>query len=135
MSIQNLNLCFVAFPQDFILYPNSTHNNEGSEMIIKTFPFPSDQMSNSSLALIQCEKFCGRSTSCWGCSLSDNNSSRWDAITDKKGIKRSISNTGGVLKQKPGTNCNRYCIDFTLCIKPENFFTKIIDHYLYFSLY
>ena len=106
MPIHNSNLCFIAFPHDFIQYQNSSHDNEGSEVILKSFPFPSDQIPNSSLALIQCQKFCGRSRSCWGCSLPDNNSLRWDAISDEKGIKRSVSNSGGTLTQKPGKSCN-----------------------------
>ena len=87
MPIHNSNLCFIASPHDFIQYQNSSHDNEGSEVILKSFPFPSDQIPNSSLALIQCEKFCGRSRSCWGCSLPDNNSLRWDAIFDEKELK------------------------------------------------
>ena len=102
MPIHNSNLCFIAFPQDFIRNRNSTYDNEGSEVILKSFPFPSDQMSNSSAALTQCEKFCGRSTSCWGCSLPDDSSLHWDAIKDKNGVNRSISNSGGTLTQKPG---------------------------------
>lgn len=107
MQIHNSTLCRIAFPQDFIRYKNSTYGNEGSEVILKSFPFPSDQISNSSLARIQCEKFCGRSTSCWGCSRPDDSSLHWDAITDKKRINMSISNSGGTLTQKPGKSYNQ----------------------------
>ena len=88
-------------------------------------------MSNSSLALIQCEKFCGGLTSCWGCSLPDDSSLHWDAITDKKGMNRSISNSGGTLTQKPGKSYNHHCVISIYLGFPID----IINYYLYFSLF
>ena len=69
--------------------------------MLKKFSFPNDAMLNASIALSECNRYCGRIKSCWGCSIECNDSCQWNAIPECGHEEKWNGLMVGDISQKP----------------------------------
>ena len=64
------------------------------------------------MALMECERFCGRIKTCWGCSINCNTSCQWNAIPDCGNVEEWDGMMKGDISEKPG---NGLLCDINAC--------------------
>ena len=93
---------FSAFPEDFVRYDSARCSIKGDN-VLKEFTFPTNIIQNERVALIECEKFCGRMENCWGCSTEEKGLQQWNAITECGDLEQETGSNYGNVSQKPST--------------------------------
>ena len=63
------------------------HCRERDDNVLKEFIFPTNAIPDASIALVECEQYCGRIEKCWGCSAHKNGSYKWNAVTQCEDIE------------------------------------------------
>ena len=91
------------FQKDFAPSTKGLGCDQNKEDVIKEFPFPTEEMNSSEIALKTCETFCSTESRCWGCGIYCNVSCHYMALVTCKGYKESPGVQEGKVTQKPGT--------------------------------
>ena len=90
----------LVYPADYIDSRNDCVITK--ENTLEMFSFPTEMMPNSSMALIQCEKYCAEIPECWGCSSFGNEVYSWYAIRDCQSGNETTQIGYATPQQKPG---------------------------------
>ena len=89
--------------QDFIRSEKGVRCSKRNDNVLKKFPFLNKaDFSNASIALSECNGYCGRIKSCWGCSIECDVSCQWNAIPECGQKEKWNGEMVGDISQKPG---------------------------------
>ena len=102
-----------ASTEEFLRSEKGTRCKIRSSNIIKSFVFPSLSISNATVAISLCEKYCAMSQKCWGCSIQGTDSFQIDAITDCGKVENWTGLIDGEVSQKPA------CMEMNIVTKTE----------------
>ena len=103
LRIQSNIYVILVFPTEFIQLKEGKFCNNSCFGYLKNFTFPSEDLSNDTMALNACESYCSVKEDCWGCSRDCRKICHWTAIPDCKDHQNSMYPVSTAVSQKPGS--------------------------------
>ena len=92
----------LAFQQEFVRAEKGVFCNVNTGDVIAEFKFPTKTIQDASSALLECEKYCSRKSTCQACSILCNESCHFSAISNCFSQVEWKGLVNGDVSQKPG---------------------------------
>ena len=96
----------IVFPEDFVHSKAEQRCKTDKDDVLKEFSYHNELMTNSSMALRECEEYCVTDERCWGCTGSCTDLCRSYAITGCKDEDKDLTVLNQHVSQKPGKHAN-----------------------------
>ena len=106
-------IILIVFHSEFQQKEKGGHCKDTNNSIIKTFDFPNQFLSDKSMALEICQKYCSNNRMCWGCNLicyGDSvscHNGKWNAISECEIQEDNGVDIRPMINQKPGTSFSK----------------------------